>query len=154
MEFEQRLERAIVRGQQTRQARGQAEAERAMTEEELKRLHTRSRIDLSEHIERCLKKLAEHFPGFQFETVVGEGGWGAQVSRDDFRGSRSRSARNEYSRLVMLVSPYSSAHIVELTAKATIRNKEIFNRTHYHLLSQVDVESFEELIDLWVLEYA
>ena len=54
----------------------------------------------------------------------------------------------------MLIRPFSSSHIVELVGKATIRNKEAFNRTHFQFLREVDVDSFTELIDLWILEYA
>lgn len=154
MEFEKRLQRAITRGEQIRAAQGQAEAERALTEEELKALHSQCRIHLSEHIESCLHKLGDHFPGFRFQTVVSEDGWGAKVSRDDVDlGSTGRSG-NLYSRLEMLIRPYSQAHIVELVAKGTILNKERLNRTHYQLLDQLDQDSFMELIDLWVLEYA
>lgn len=54
----------------------------------------------------------------------------------------------------MLVTPLGSAAIVELVAKGTIRNKEVFNRKHFQQLSRVDLDSFKELVDLWVLEYA
>ena len=46
MEFEKRLERAIVRGQQAKDAHGRAQAERAMSEEESKTLHSRCRLNL------------------------------------------------------------------------------------------------------------
>jgi hypothetical protein len=154
MDFEHRLERAISRGEQTRDREGRAQAEQAMTEEELKTLHSRYRLDLSEHIEDCLRKLADHFPGFQFATIVGEEGWGAKISRDDLRLGERRQPTSLYSRFEMLVRPYSPAHIVELAAKGTIHNKEVLNRQHFQFLSQVDLDSFRELIDLWVLEYA
>jgi len=117
-------------------------------------LHSKIRLDLSEHIEGCLQKLADYFPGFRFQTVVGEEGWGAKISRDDFKKTAGRDAQSGYSRLELVVRPYSSSHIVEIAGKGTVRNKEIFNRNHFQLLSQVDKESFSELIDLWVLEYA
>ena len=154
MEFEKRLERAIVRGQQTRDAKGRAEAERALNEEDLKALHSRCQIDLSEHIEKCLKEVSDHFPGFDFQTIVGGEGWGATISRDDFERRAGRTSENLFSRLEMLIRPLGSAHIIELAAKGTVRNKELFNRNHYQFLSQADVDSFNELIDLWSLEYA
>ena len=40
MDFEKRLEKAVERGQRRRSARDAAEAHRAMSEEELRRLHT------------------------------------------------------------------------------------------------------------------
>ncbi len=154
MDFEKRLQRAIQRGHRTRDDEGRQQAEKAISEEELRDLHSRCRLDLSEHVEKCLNQLADHFPGFRFQTVVSEEGWGAKVSRDDVDVRRGRSPQNVYSRLEMLVRPFSSAHIVELTVKGTIRNKEMLNRTHFQFLSEIDIDSFSELIDLWVLEYA
>lgn len=153
MDFNKRLEKAIDRGRQTRAAKGEKQAQEAMSAEDLKNLHSKCRLDLSEHIEDCLKKLADHFPGFRYQSVVSEDGWGAKISRDDFRGRRG-DANNLYSRFEMLIRPLSPAHIVELAAKATVRNKEIFNRAHFQFLNQVDLDSFSEMIDLWALEYA
>jgi hypothetical protein len=153
MDFEKRLERAITRGRDRRDLSGREEAEKALNVEELRSLHSKYRLDLSEHIETCLKQLSDHFLGFQYKTVFGDDGWGARISRDDFHGAAGRT-RNMYSRLEMTVRPFSSAHIIELAAKGTIHNKEVFNRTHFQFLSQADIESFRELIDLWVLEYA
>jgi hypothetical protein len=53
-----------------------------------------------------------------------------------------------------VIRPFSSAHVLELAAKGTIRNKEVFNRSHYQRLTDADPRTFEELIDLWTLEYA
>ena len=154
MNFEKRLEKAIVRGQQNRDLQAREKAEQAMSEEELKSLHSRCRLDLSDHIENCLKKLADHFPGFRFQTLVSDDGWGAKISRDDFNRKADSRSKNLYSRFEMLIRSFSSTHIVEMVAKGTIQNKEIISRAHYQFLNQVDVESFTELIDLWVLEYA
>jgi hypothetical protein len=100
-----------------------------------------------------LRKLADHFPGFRYESVLSEAGWGAKISRDDLAFSTDRR-ESRYSRLELLIRPLGPAQIVELAAKGTVRNKEVFNRTHYQQLSEVDVDSFSEMIDLWVLEYA
>ncbi len=154
MDFEKRLEKAIERGQRIGQARSQSESQQAMSAEELKRLHSKYRLQLSEHIEHCLTTLPGHFPGFRFETVVSDRGWGGVVSRDDLApGPRGRGT-NYFSRLEMLIRPFSSYALLELTAKGTIRNRELFNRTHHQDLPEVDPESFTELIDLWVLEFA
>ena len=153
MDFEKRLERAIGRGKEVRENRSRARTERAMTEEELRSLHSKYRLDLSEHIEGCLRKLADYFPGFRFETLVGEEGWGAKISRDDVV-RRGGSLETGYSRFEMVIRPYSSTRIVELAGKATIQNKEAFNRAHYQFLLEVDLDSFTELVDLWALEYA
>ena len=95
-----------------------------------------------------MKQLADHFPGFRYQSVVSEEGWGAKISRDDYRGGRG-DATNLYSRFEMVIRPFSSVHIVELAAKGTVRNKEVFSRSHFQFLNQVDVDSFSELIDLW-----
>jgi hypothetical protein len=154
MEFEQRLQRAIERGQRKGDARAQASAQEAESEEELKRLHSQYRLDLSEHIESCIRRLPDHFPGFRYETVVGDRGWGASVSRDDVGRGPDGGRKNFFSRLEMTVRPYSAYHVLELTAKGTIRNKEIYNRTHYQRLAEADPKSFADMIDLWILEYA
>ncbi|MDA0832316.1 MAG: hypothetical protein O2955_13180 [Planctomycetota bacterium] len=148
MEFEQRLQRAIDRGSQTREKKGQEAAAQAMSEEDLKNLHTRFRLELSEHIEACLRQVSDHFPGFQVQTAVRDG-WGAKITRDEF--SRTETL---FSLLEMVVRPYSPIHIVELAAKGTIRNKEIFHRNHFQPLTDVNLESFKALIDQWVLEFA
>lgn len=153
MSFEDRLQKAIERGQRTSASQKEAELAQQMTEEQLKRLHSQYRLQLSEHIEQCLKKLPRHFPGFQFDTVVSDRGWGAAVNRDDV-DLTNQNRRSLFSRLEMVVRPFSSAQVLELTARGTIRNKEIFNRSHYQLLLDAAPDSFMELTDLWVLEYA
>jgi hypothetical protein len=153
MDFQQRLQKAIERGQRANIARAAAERDRVLNEKELQRLHTQYRLELSEHIEGCLKNLADQFPGFQFEIIVDERGWGATISRDDLR--LSQSGRNSrYSRLEMLVRPISPSQVLELTGKATIMNREAFNRSQYQLLADVDLETFMQMIDNWALEFA
>jgi len=154
MEFQQRLNKAIERGQRAGSARARAEAEKAVTEKELARLHSQYRLDLSERIEACLRQLAERYPGFRFETIVNERGWGAALSRDDIELPAGRGRVNSYSRLEMLIRPASSYYVLDLTAKATIRNREYFKRSHFQRLTEVDLTSFTEMIDRWVLEYA
>lgn len=154
MDFEQRLSKAIERGQRRGDDRSREEQAKALTEEELRRLHSKYRLQLSEHIEDCLRRLPNHFPGFQFETLIGERGWGAACFRDDLRLGHGGKRGTDYSRLEMTIRPHSSYQILELTAKGTIRNKEVFSRTHFDKLSEADVDRFVELIDHWVLEYA
>jgi hypothetical protein len=153
MDFKERLEKAIQRGQRTHDALSRAKAEAALGEEELKRLHSQYRLELSEHIDECVKQLPRHFPGFRHETTVGAAGWGAAVSRDDLVLERGKR-QNQYSRLELAVRPYSSSHVLELVAKGTIRNKEVFNRSQYQMLDHVDIASFRDLVDRWILEYA
>ncbi len=33
-------------------------------------------------------------------------------------------------------------------------NRELFNRSYYVPIAEVDVEEFEQLIDAWAIEYA
>ena len=154
MDFEQRLERAIERGQRSADAKAQARADQTSSEQELKRLHAQYQVELSEHIENCLRKLPDHFPGFRFVTVVDERGWGATVSRDDLRLGHGGRRDKQFSHFEMFVRPFSDVHILNLVAKATIRNKEVFNRSQYEPLADADRASFRDTIDRWVLEFA
>ena len=154
MEFQERLQRAVERGQQARDTRGRDAAAKALSEEESRALHSQYRLELSEHVGNCLAQLVDQFPGFQLESIVGEEGWGAVVSRDDIALAEGGKSTNLYSRMQMLIRPFSEGRIVELVVKATIRNREVFNRARYQMLGQVDLESFSEHVDLWVLEYA
>lgn len=154
MDFHQRLQKAITRGEQTRDASARERAEQAMTEEELKNLHSKYRLELSEYIEDCLRKLADHFPGFQFQTVISEDGWGAKVTRDDINLGAKRSTSNLFSRFEVLIRPFSQAHIVEIVAKGTIHNKEVINNAHFQFLAEVDLDSLRAIVDQRVLEYA
>ena len=152
--FEKRLSKAVERGHKRSAERLRAERQRAMSEEELRQLHTRYRLQLSERIEQCLQQLPNHFPGFQYETMYGERGWGGACSRDDVGGRSRRQRTNYFSRLEMVIRPYSPTHVVELVAKGTIHNKEVFDRRHFEMIHEVDEETFLNLIDVWVLEYA
>jgi hypothetical protein len=154
LEFQERLQRAVERGQQARDSRSRKAADRALSEEESRTLHSEYRLELSDHIGTCLGQLVDQFPGFQLESIVGEEGWGAVVNRDDIALAEGGKSTNLYSRMQMLIRPYSEGRIVELVVKATIRNREVFNRARYQMLGQVDLESFAENVDLWVLEYA
>ena len=154
MDFENRLEQAIERGERIRHSRHRTEQQKTLSEEELRNLHSSVRLNLSEHIEKCLKGVANHFPGFRFETVVDDSGWGARINRDDLTLGRGRRD-NHYSRLQVLVRPYSAqAKIVEIVAKGTIRNRELLNRSHYQFLNDINEEGLQEVIDMWVLEFA
>jgi len=154
LDFQERLQRAVERGQQARDSRSRDAASKALSEEESRALHSQYRLELSEHVGACLGQLVDQFPGFQLESIVGDEGWGAVVSRDDIALGDAGKSTNLYSRIQMLIRPFSEGRIVELVVKATIRNREVFNRARYQMLNQVDLESFSENVDLWVLEYA
>ncbi|MDG2384265.1 MAG: hypothetical protein P8N76_21530 [Pirellulaceae bacterium] len=153
-EFEKRLSKAIERGSYRNAERARKAKEKALSEEELKNLHTKYRLEFSEHIEECMKQLPNHFPGFQHESIYGDRGWGAACSRDDLGPGNAGRRANYYSRLEMSIRPFSDYHVVDLAAKATIRNKEVFSRSHFQLLNEVDTDTFLHLIDVWILEYA
>lgn len=153
-EFEERLSKAIHRGHERNAERIRKAREKAMSEEELKNLHTKYRLEFSDHIEQCIKQLPNHFPGFQFESIYGDRGWGGACFRDDIGPGQDGRRANYYSRLEMSIRPFSDLHVVELTSKGTIRNKEVFNRTHFELINKVDTDTFLHLIDVWILEYA
>lgn len=152
-DFDDRLQRAIQRGQRKGESTEQAAREQAWTEEEFRRRHSQFRLQLSEHIEFCVRKLPQHFPGFQYETIFGERGWGAACSRDDVRIEAGRRGTT-YSRLELTVRPYTSYHVLDLVAKGTINNKEVFNRNYYETIADADPQKFIEIIDLWVIEFA
>ncbi|HEX3654190.1 MAG TPA: hypothetical protein VHV55_00210 [Pirellulales bacterium] len=154
MDFNERLEKAIERGRRAGGAASQAAARQAITEEELRRLHSQYRLELSEHIEAGLRPLPDHFPGFRFETIVGDRGWGAAVSRDDAGRSPGDARISFFSRLEMTIRPFTSYHVLELATKGTVRNKEIINRTHFQRLGEADPTTFREMIDQSVLEFA
>lgn len=154
MEFETRLQRAIQRGVHQAHTQQEEAAAKKMSEDELRSLHTRHRLNLSEKIESCIQHLPAHFPGFQYETIYGERGWGGAISRDDIQISQGGKRNNQFSRLEMTIRPFSSMHVLDLTAKGTVRNREIYNRKHFEQLTEVDPDNFVELIDLWILEYA
>jgi len=153
MSFRERLQRAAERGKQARDAQANEAAAKALSEEECRRLHSQYRLALTDHIEKCLRELADSLPGFSLETVMGDSGWGSAVSRDDVGLGGGRRG-NYFSRLQLVVSPYNQYHVLDLAAKGAVRNKEVLSRNHYQRLSDVDLESFRELIELWVLDYA
>jgi hypothetical protein len=153
MDFRERLQKASERGRQAGERQRHAAAAEALSEEECRRLHSRYRMSLIEHIDERLRELADNFPGFRLESIVDERGWGSAVNRDDV-GLTDGRRTNLFSRLQLVVSPFNRFHVLELVAKGTVRNKETFSRSHYQRLSDIDEESFRELVELWVLDYA
>ena len=154
MSFEDRLHKAIERGKRRSDAkRSEAEA-RALTEEELKRLHSTYRLQLSEHIESCVRQLPNFFPGFRLETIFGERGWGAACSRDDLRVSGGRRQSNDYSRLELTVRPASRCMCLIWPRKGRSATKKSSTATTSRNSKTSISTSSSRLIDLWVLEYA
>ncbi len=155
MNFDNRLKRAIERGEKTKDAKGREARAKQLSLAELRTLHSGYRIEMTEHIDQCLKKLVDHIPGFRFQSVVGDEGWGGRVTRDDLQLAPRKGAESLYSRMEVLVTPFSpESAILEVTAKGTVRNREVLNRKHYQKLDRFDLDSFKELIDQRVLEFA
>lgn len=152
MDFRERLQRATERGHQVREAKAQAEAAKALSEEECRRLHSGYRLELSDHIESCLKQLADHFPGFRYTPVADEKGWGASITRDDLSLNSGRRD-NLFSRMTITVAPHNQYHVLAIEARGAIRNRESFTRSHFQHLKDADLDSFRQLIEYWVLEY-
>ncbi len=153
MDFRQRLQKASERGQRQRDAKLREAAAKALSEEECRRLHSQCRLPLCDHIEKCLSEMAQNFPGFRVQSIVDESGWGAEAVRDDIGLSAGRRD-NFFSRLQIVVRPYNKYHVLDLVAKGAVRNKETFSRNHYQPLDGVELDRFNELVELWVLDYA
>ncbi|PAY15817.1 hypothetical protein CKO51_29775 [Rhodopirellula sp. SM50] len=152
-DFQSRLESAIQRGQRRRDHSASEAKRKELTEEELKRLHTSYRLSLSERIEGKMRSIIDAFPGFRQEALFGEVGWGTACYRDDLRIKSGRRS-NAYSRFEMVIRPYSDLRVLDLKGKATVENREIFNRSLFRNIEEVDVEEFEDVIDAWTIEYA
>ena len=152
-DFSSRLESAIARGKRRAEIKANQQREQQLSEEELRRLHTSYRLSLSERIEIAIKRVADHFPGFRQESIFGEAGWGSACYRDDLRIKNGRRS-NQYSRLEMMIRPYSELHVLDLKGKGTVVNRELFNRSHYINVAEVDSDEFAQLIDAWAIEYA
>jgi hypothetical protein len=152
-DFESRLESAISRGKKRAEWKASQDRQKVMSEEELRRLHTSYRLTLSERIESAIQRVADHFPGFRQESLFGEVGWGSACFRDDLRIEAGRRS-NQFSRLEMVIRPYSELRVLDLKGKATVSNRELFNRSFYVPVAEVEIEEFERLIDTWAIEYA
>lgn len=150
MDFEEKLKQAIERGHRRGEASADAQRLQKLSESEIRNRHNQIRLRVSDHIERAMRKLADHFPGFQTEILYGEKGWGAAITRDDHSGP----GRSVFSRLELFVRPLSSLGIVDVIAKGTIRNRELFSRNYYDELESTNVEKLEQMVDTWLVEYA
>jgi hypothetical protein len=96
-EFDDQLQKAIQRGQLTRAAGVGAAADDTATEEQFRQKHAQLRNELSDYIETRLRTLCDHFPGFEFQTVVNEKGWGAAPPAMNTADWKSSSAHSQMS---------------------------------------------------------
>ncbi len=152
-EFDDLLRGAVERGKQRGIAKTDQVKAAKMSQEEIKRLHSRYRLALSDKIEKCMEALPDHFPGFEIETIFGEKGWGAAAIRDDIITVKGKSNKL-YSRFEMTVRPISTYGVLDLAAKGTVHNKELLRRQYFEELNDVDIEKFEGLVTSWTLEFA
>ena len=152
-DFKSRLESAIARGQRRARATADEERRKQLSEEELKRMHSSFRLSLSERIEKAVAQVADHFPGFRQESLFGEVGWGTACFRDDLAITDGRRT-NHYSRLELVVRPFSDLKVLDLKGKGTVLNRELFQRGHFVPLQDVDLDEFNQLIDSWAIEFA
>lgn len=153
-DFEQRLEAAIQRGQRKNLNRQQTARESEMTAEQLRNQHNEFRLSLSDYIEAGLKKLANHFPGFRYETLYGNRGWGGALSRDDIDRGADGKAGTFFSRIEITVRPQNEFNLVNIVGKGTIRDKEVLNWNFFQPVVEAEVGTFEQRIDQWMLEFA
>ena len=151
--FLSRLESAIDRGRRRGDAADSARRAAEMSEEERRSMHTQYRLELSEQVEKAINQVADHFPGFRTESLFGEIGWGTAAYRDDLAISGGKR-ENRYSRIEMVIRPYSDLGVLDLKAKGTVANREIYNRGHYEPIADVELSEFSELIKTWAIEYA
>lgn len=154
MDFERKLEEAIERGQTRSSAQKDAAKKAEQTKEDIRNLHNNFRLNLSDHIEKCLEQLANHFPGFSYETLYGHKGWGGAVARNDIDRGPDGKTGTFFSRLEITVRPQNEFNVVNICGKGAIRDKEIFSWNHFEDINEADQGAFEAMIDKWVLEYA
>jgi len=88
MDFDKKLENAIERGQQRNTRLKDAERQKTLSAEDLRNRHNEYRLDLSEYIEINLKKMAQHFPGFERGT---DRQTAERIQRRQYRGQRHDS---------------------------------------------------------------
>ncbi len=152
-DFDQKLKAAIERGQRASDAKQANAEQKQLSDEEIRRRHTHFRLKISERIEKALKSMINQLPGFEYETVFGERGWGGAASRDELQ-IKGGQRTNLYSRVELTVKPLSDLHIVLVAGKGTVRNREIFTRDFHRAINEADEQEFLELVDRWILEYA
>ena len=76
MEFEDKLQRAIQRGQERTSARANAQKKVEASKEDIRNRHNEFRLNLSDHIEACLKKVGTAFSGLRLRNDLRHKGLG------------------------------------------------------------------------------
>jgi len=155
VDFEERLKSAIERGQRRAQADDAAKQKQHMSEQDVKSKHTDFRLRISDHVEEGLKKLTEHFPGFTYETIYGDRGWGGAIYRDDLTSEKGTGKVGSfYSRLEMTVRPISDYGLVDVSVRGTVFNKEVLATNFFEEVQFAVLDNFIERIDAWMVTYA
>lgn len=149
MDLEKRIKDAIDRGHQRPTAEKGSEGP---TPEQLKNRHNEYRLEMSSYIESVLAQIVDQLPGFNQETLFGEKGWGAAIHRDDLVLNKA-TRRNDYSRLEIFVRPMNEYFVVDLASKATVRNREIWNRSVFKPVMEADMDAMKEQVNLWAVQY-
>jgi hypothetical protein len=154
MEFEDKLQKAIQRGQDRTVARSSAKKQAEASKEDIRNCHNEFRLNLSDHIEKCLKQVSQHFPGFDYEILYGSKGWGGAMSRNDIDRGPDGKTGSFFSRIELTVRPQNEFNVVNITGKATIRDKELFTWNHFEDVLEAKQASMELMIDKWILQFA
>lgn len=154
MDFEDELQQAIDRGSKKNAVQRATDQQAKLSKEEIRNRHNEYRLTLSDHIEKCLAKLQNHFPGFDYETIYGERGWGGAISRDDLALGPDGKGGSFFSRLEITVRPQNEYNVVNITGKGTVKNKEMANWNYYKEVEESSIEEFSKKIDQWILQYA
>ena len=154
MGLDDQLEKAILRGRERNASKLDSEKQRLLTAEEIRNRHNLFRLNLSEYIEESLKKLAQHFPGFDYETIYGERGWGGALYREDLARGPSGRAGAYFSRVEITVRPQNEFNVVNIAGKGTVKDKEIFTWNHFKDISESTDDEFQQTIDSWIIQYA
>ena len=154
MSFEDQLRKAISRGQDQGTSRREANEQEQLNADALKNRHNQYRLQVSDHIEVGVKKLCEHFPGFTYETIYGDRGWGGAVYRDDITRGISGKSGSFYSRLEITVRPINEFNVLNISGKGTVHNREQFNWNFFREIQEVSIDDFKEKVDSWILVYA
>ena len=152
-EFRERLESAFKRGKQAAERKAEVERQAEQTEERLRERHSQYRLQLCEEIERTMTKLADLMPGFRWESVYDDDGWGAACFRENLHFEDGRRT-TRFSRFQIVVRPCTELLVLDIKGKATINNRETFNRSHFAKLADLDLADFRRCIESWSLQYA
>lgn len=154
MDLDKELQEAIERGNRKQADRKESARAARMSQEDIRNRHNEFRLALSDYIEQGLRKLQNHFPGFDYETIYGQKGWGGGLSRDDLALGPDGRGGSFFSRLEITVRPQNEFNVVNIAGKGTIKNKEMFNWNHYEDVAAAQMDAFQAKIDQWILMYA